>query len=210
MLAGGAPARDFEAYLRKVIACGPRILDVGTPRRFAKELAPYEALFAGSDYHAAGFEPDDCHGAYNCDSHQDVEAMTFGADRFDGVICLEVLEHVRRPWVAARELLRVLRPGGGLLVTAPFLAGPHGKGGRNQGHHGYPDLWRFTADGLRALFDGLHAVEVVPIDGPIEARIRLTRLGRFVGAGPVRWLLDRLDRRVTGRLTTRHLLFGYG
>ena len=37
--------------------------------------------------------------------------------RFTGVLCSEVLEHVRRPQIALTELRRVLRPGGVLLVT---------------------------------------------------------------------------------------------
>jgi predicted SAM-dependent methyltransferase len=45
----------------------------------------------------------------------------------DAVICLEVLEHVGYPFRAAGELVRVLRPGGRLLLTVPFLTSYHGK-----------------------------------------------------------------------------------
>jgi len=44
---------------------------------------------------------------------------------FDAVMCVEVLEHVPAPVQALRELSRLLRPGGILLVTAPFCCLTH-------------------------------------------------------------------------------------
>lgn len=44
---------------------------------------------------------------------------------FDAVLCTEVLEHVPYPNETLRELCRILKPGGILLVTAPFASIPH-------------------------------------------------------------------------------------
>ncbi len=41
--------------------------------------------------------------------------------RYDWIICTQVLEHVRRPDLAAAQLLALLRPGGGLLFSVPFF-----------------------------------------------------------------------------------------
>lgn len=46
-------------------------------------------------------------------------ALPFVKDSFDGVYSFEVLEHVWDPLAAAQEMLRVLRPGGFLLISAP-------------------------------------------------------------------------------------------
>jgi len=44
---------------------------------------------------------------------------------FDAVMCIEVLEHVPYPVEALRELARLLKPGGHLIVTAPFCSLTH-------------------------------------------------------------------------------------
>lgn len=49
----------------------------------------------------------------------DTQRLPFGDAAFDRVICSEVLEHVDHPRRAARELARVLKPGGQLAVSVP-------------------------------------------------------------------------------------------
>lgn len=44
---------------------------------------------------------------------------------FDAVMCIEVLEHVPYPVDALRELTRLLRSGGVLILTAPFCSMTH-------------------------------------------------------------------------------------
>jgi ubiquinone/menaquinone biosynthesis C-methylase UbiE len=134
--------------------------------------------------------------------------MTFEDASFDGVICLEVLEHVRQPFRAVMEVSRVLRPGGMLLLTVPFLAQYHGKGSTTQGHDGYPDYWRFTHEGLQVLFSEFCQIEVLPLDGPIEFRLKQFYLTRFLENPVGRRVVDAIDRPRAGKATTRHLLVG--
>ena len=47
------------------------------------------------------------------------ESPPFGDDRFDCVLLSEVIEHLEAPQVSIREAVRVLCPGGRLLVTTP-------------------------------------------------------------------------------------------
>lgn len=69
-----------------------------------------------------------------------------------GIVCCEVFEHVADPVATAAEMMRVVRPGGILLVTAraPGFA-----------FHNPPDRWRFMPGALSELFDrhGCRAME---------------------------------------------------
>jgi SAM-dependent methyltransferase len=49
----------------------------------------------------------------------DVTKLPFGDGSFDVVVCSEVLEHIEDNRAAVRELVRVLKPGGDLVVTVP-------------------------------------------------------------------------------------------
>lgn len=78
------------------------------------------------------------------DVRADVTRLPFGAASFDAALCLEVLEYVRDPASALREIARVLEPGGTLVVSVPFM---HRQDTRD-------DLWRVTGQGLRQWLDG--------------------------------------------------------
>jgi hypothetical protein len=55
-----------------------------------------------------------------------------------------VLEHVKNPFQAAKEISRVLKPGAQLYCVVPFL----------QLRHGFPNhYYNMTAEGLKNLFD---------------------------------------------------------
>jgi ubiquinone/menaquinone biosynthesis C-methylase UbiE len=60
--------------------------------------------------------------AKKCDSERVVGSildMPFKNDQFDYIISSEVIEHVSHPDKALRELYRVLKPGGTLVLTTP-------------------------------------------------------------------------------------------
>jgi SAM-dependent methyltransferase len=85
-----------------------------------------------------------------------LESMPFPDASFDSVLCNAVLEHVADAEAAIRELTRVVRPGGHLVVAVPFL----------QPFHACPgDYQRYTGDGLAELGRraGLEVVIVLPV-----------------------------------------------
>lgn len=52
-------------------------------------------------------------------SAADITALPFAGSSFDHVICSEVLEHIPDEVAAAAELVRILKPGGNLIVSVP-------------------------------------------------------------------------------------------
>lgn len=66
--------------------------------------------------------------------------LPFASNSFSAVISLSVLEHLRDPFHWVKEIIRILKPGGELYFTVPFLAP----------FHGYPDhYYNMTLNGLR-------------------------------------------------------------
>jgi SAM-dependent methyltransferase len=54
-----------------------------------------------------------------------VHHLPFADQVFDAVIALNAFEHYRDPHTAAREILRVLRPGGRVLIRTAFMQPLH-------------------------------------------------------------------------------------
>ena len=82
----------------------------------------------------------------------DLRDMPFEAGEFDSILNNQVLEHVDDTHAVFSEFRRVLRSGGHLCITVPFI-------GRT---HGVPhDYWRFSEYGLRFLFQRYGFDEVI-------------------------------------------------
>lgn len=131
---------------RPVLQIGSRasIVDAG-PRRW-RELFRNEA-FVGLDIEAG--ENVDC-VADVCAEFAELDA-SLGGRRFGFVICQHVLEHVRKPWLAAHNIQRLLRPGGLCYIGVPWV----------QAYHGFPhDYWRLSFPALVELFDGLEFIDM--------------------------------------------------
>ena len=50
----------------------------------------------------------------------DITAIPRPDESFDAILCSEVLEHVPNPQDALREFVRLVKPGGFIILTAPF------------------------------------------------------------------------------------------
>lgn len=76
---------------------------------------------------------------------------------FDALLCTEVLEHVVEPFAAIRELKRIVKVGGYILITTPLNCRIHGP---------VPDCWRFTEFGLKVLLRDFETVLFRKLDTP--------------------------------------------
>jgi SAM-dependent methyltransferase len=168
---------DVERVIARAEGAGGMILDCGaglrpTIRRHVvtTEIFPYPT----TDVLAVG------------------DRLPFQDGVFDAVLSLHVLEHVPDPFRAARELLRVLKPGGTLFAVTPMIVPEHGAP-----HHFYNP----TRAGLARLFDrtGETArVFVPPMGHPIN--------GVWSVLAAYRDALPEAQRGAFGALTVSELL----
>ncbi len=138
--------KQYRAWLRKTISSIPgkklKVLDVGC------WMKQYQPLFGDRCGNYVGL---DVSAGPHVDVVGDVHRLPFKASSFDVVLCLEVLEHVERPWVAVEEIRRVLKPGGHLIASAPFIFP----------FHPCPiDCWRFTSQGWSVLLQKYEDVKI--------------------------------------------------
>jgi len=103
-------------------------------------------------------------GAENVDILGDIERLPFADNSIDGVICTYVLEHVGDGRACIDEIARVVKPGGQVYITVPFLFPTH------------PDpldRWRWTLDGLRYSFRAFDEIEAGTSGGPFTAYVAI-------------------------------------
>jgi SAM-dependent methyltransferase len=154
------------------------LLDVGCGGRPHESIfLPYVDRYIGVDTPASAL------------SRVDVAAIAshlpFPDQTFDTVLCTEVLEHLSDPATCLREMGRVLRVGGHLILTTPQLWHLH--------EEPY-DFFRYTRYGLSHLCNGagLKVVEIRPHGGPWATIgiVTIIHLGSYAQV---------LGRRLAGR-----------
>jgi len=115
-------------------------------------------------------------------------ALPFAAHSFDAILCTQVLEHVPDAEHFLAELVRVLRPGGTLLLSVPFCY--------NQ--HGAPfDFRRFTIAGLQTWLSQ---------DFDVDDVRSQNRIGSTIATLFLNWLDEALDANRPLRLVKAVLL----
>lgn len=134
------------------------ILDVGGGARFTKWLSEYKELFKNCEYKTMDF--DDTTGA---DVVGDIHQIPLKNESVDAIICSSVLEHVKNPIIAMKEMHRILKNGGKLFVYIPSIYPYHAR----KGH--YSDYWRFFDDTIQVLFEDFSKVDFVKRGGYFKA-----------------------------------------
>lgn len=94
-----------------------RILDIGAADRWIWPHLAKDVDYVALDYPATG----KVMYRVRPDVFADAANLPFPGDSFDAVVCLEVLEHVPAPQQVVNEIARVLRPGGRLWLSMPFI-----------------------------------------------------------------------------------------
>src|SRR5262249_12485851 len=109
----------YEAIRRVAKNVAGRTIDVGCGTR------PYERLFRCTEYVGLELDIPENRRAGKADAFYDGKIFPFDPASFDSAVCNQVLEHVFEPEAFLKEINRVLKPGGCLLLTVPFAWDEH-------------------------------------------------------------------------------------
>lgn len=141
--------RELSEHVRQcLVSVGDgRLLDVGCGEK------PYECYRTAQISEWVGF---DVPQNPTADVHGYADSLPFPNESFNTVLCTEVLEHLPEPYLAVKELFRVLAPGGHVILTVPQYFPVH--------EEPY-DFFRYTPYGVRHLFEkaGFEIVKLTPI-----------------------------------------------
>jgi SAM-dependent methyltransferase len=160
------------------LPAGDRVLDIGAGD------GPYRELFAHCEYVSVEWANSPHEGARAADVIASADDLPLDSASVDAILVTQVLEHVPDPQRVMAEAHRVLRRGGRLLVTVPFV----------WEEHELPfDFQRFSSAGVSRLLElaGFSDVEVQPRGDCFSTLSQLLRNARWaMGRAP-----DGLDPR---------------
>lgn len=130
----------YLAVKRQAVKAYGRLLDFGAG------AAPYRHLFDVEQYITLDIDVSG-HPAENkvADFYYDGHTLPFEDNHFDFIFATEVFEHIFNLDEILAELVRVLKPGGHILITTPFVWDEH--------ERPY-DFARYTSFGLRHILEG--------------------------------------------------------
>lgn len=138
----------LEATIRPLALASISCLDVGCGDR------PYEDLFGHGKYVGIDVKVSGRNDKLKKpDIFYDGETIPYSDNQFDLVLCTQVLEHVSDPLSLIKEMARVSTPGGGVIISLPFVYQEHEK----------PfDYFRFTSYGITELIEkaGMNVVSI--------------------------------------------------
>ncbi|PIW36742.1 MAG: hypothetical protein COW24_03595 [Candidatus Kerfeldbacteria bacterium CG15_BIG_FIL_POST_REV_8_21_14_020_45_12] len=133
MLQRQAVSAALKTYAKGVL------LDIGAGRQVYRSFLPETVTYRSLDF-ADTEENYEKNRAL--DIIGDAQNIPLDDESIDTVLCTEVLEHLPEPQLAAKEIIRLLKPGGYAIVTVPFLGY----------YHDEPwDYYRFTKHGLQQM-----------------------------------------------------------
>lgn len=173
--------KNLEKFLEKY-KTSERVLDIGS---------------GGSSYHR--FFPNrltvDIDPERKPEIVADAARMPFKDNEFGVVLCTEMLEHVKNPFEVEKELRRVTKVGGKLILSTRFVFPLH-----DTPH----DYFRFTKYGLREIFKEWEIVEIIDETRNFSAlgalmqrisfqsKLHLNKFTKFLLL-TLAWILNHLD-----------------
>lgn len=131
---------NINKKIAKSIDYDGEVIDLGCG------IAPYkDYVLRSADSYVGVDWPTSFHRNSNVDVYANlVKGLPFSSGSFDTAISFQVMEHLPEPQLFLNEAFRVLKPGGKIIITVPFMW---------HVHEAPYDYYRYTYYGLQYLFN---------------------------------------------------------
>ncbi len=152
-------AKRFQEILPQLTGVA---LDFGCGSKPYRELCVNVTKYVGVDIENAGHS----HAREQVDFFYDGNTLPFDDETFDACLASDVLEHLFDPDLSLREIARVLKEGGRLILNTPFIWVEH---------EAPTDASRYTRYGMRYHLEaaGFSVERVETVVGSIEIVMQL-------------------------------------
>lgn len=141
----------------KKTAAGRDVLDIGSRK-------PSYITFLREQFSHCTVTTSDLFEGEGIDMILDASQMPFGNETRDTIVCTEVLEHVYDFMAIIHECHRVLKKGGRMFCSTPYMFPEHDK-------PDMPDYWRFTRQALENMYQNFEHIEIIPCGGREKAPV---------------------------------------
>ncbi len=186
--------QNLGAEPKNVLEIGSRVADNQDEICNLRPLLP-QSQYIGVDMQAGA----------GVDVVAEATKLPYPPKSFELVLCLETLEHADNPWLIAKEIERVVKQKGAVILSSQ----------QNFPIHLHPsDYFRYTPYGLTTLVPKNWKKIVFGISPPFEAEVKLNPKHVIVVAwGGAQWEKQKLKRqlksaqsRISGHKPYRHRL----
>lgn len=152
----------YRGVLKHAPSLGGKMMDFGCGTKPYQPLFTNATEYIGVDYAGEGHS----HENEQIDVFYDGKTIPFADNTFDSILTSEVLEHIYNLEDILKELNRVLKPGGKILITVPFAWNEHEMPN---------DFGRYTSLGFAALLErnGFTVVSLEKTTGFVESLVQL-------------------------------------
>lgn len=152
---------DLETISLKKLANGGSVLDIAeSSREISALLKKLSDKYQTLDINSFESYPD---------IHADLcnpELTDQLSERYDLIVCKSILEHVYDPLTASSNLYKLLKPGGIIVGSVPFMFPRHCPPNLE-----YQDYYRFTPEALGILFQEAVEVRACPTRGRLASSL---------------------------------------
>lgn len=150
----------FQGWISELKGQSLTVLDVGA------RYQPYRQLF---EKRTARYLACDVLKTELVDVVASGESLPFASASCDVVVCTQVFEYFANPHAAAKEILRILKPEGVLLLSVVSCAPRFVD----------EERWRYTPGGIHSLLSSFRNITIVPETSSIGGLLRTMNLGIY-------------------------------